>query len=296
MEPVQKLNSPKVDPNPLRKPEWLRVKPFGGQNYHHVNGILKSLNLNTVCHEASCPNRGECFNRGTAVFLLLGPNCTRNCRFCDVTNAPVSPLDPTEPARVAEAVQQLKLRYVVITSVTRDDLSDGGAEHFAATVRAIRQSAKVCSIELLIPDFRGSREALATVMHEHPEILNHNLETVPRLYPTVRPAANYTRSLNLLKEAHELHGAMTKSGLMVGLGETAGELRQVFADLASNHVSILTMGQYLAPSRDHLAVVRYVTPLEFQEFELDARKAGIPTVFSGPLVRSSYMADTIAPQ
>ncbi len=289
------MNSPKVDPNPLRKPDWLRVKPFSGPNYHHVNGILKSLNLNSVCHEASCPNRGECFNRGTAVFLLLGPSCTRNCRFCDITNAPVNTPDPTEPARVAEAVQRLRLRYVVITSVTRDDLSDGGAEQFAATVRAIRHLTKDCSIELLIPDFRGSSSSLATVMNERPEILNHNLETVPRLYPSVRPAADYTRSLELLRDAHEIHNATTKSGLMVGLGETAGEMKRVFTDLANNHVSILTIGQYLAPSRNHLPVVRYVTPPEFQELENHAHDAGIPTVFSGPLVRSSYMADTLTP-
>ncbi|MEW6050825.1 MAG: lipoyl synthase [Candidatus Zixiibacteriota bacterium] len=288
------MNSGKVTTTPARKPSWLTVKPFGGEEYRRVTALLGNLGLHTVCQEANCPNRGECFNRGTAVFLLMGPTCTRNCRFCDVRPGMPKPLDPNEPARVAAAASALALRHVVITSVTRDDLADGGAAHFASTVREVRSKLPACTIEVLTPDFRGSDTALATVMQSSPDIFNHNIETVPRLYASIRPAANYHQSLELLHRARHSHNACTKSGLMVGLGETAEELKQVFKELADTGVSILTIGQYLAPSREHYPIARYYHPDEFVQLETWARESGIGTVVSGPLVRSSYFADVIA--
>ncbi len=283
-----------VPPPHHRKPDWLRVKPFAGEQYARVAALVKDLGLQTVCQEANCPNRGECFNRGTAVFLIMGPRCTRGCTFCDVPSGRPAPLDPAEPRRVAEAAARLNLRHVVVTSVTRDDLPDGGAAHFAATVDALRDRLPKATIEILTPDFAGDIEALTICLASRPDIFNHNLETVPRLYPEVRPGADYGRSLHLLREAGMRKTCVTKSGLMVGLGETMDELKRVFEDLASCSVSILTIGQYLAPSNNHHPVVRYLHPDEFNELEIEARTSGIHTVFSGPLVRSSYMADVIA--
>lgn len=291
---VQDLNSPQPKPNRQRKPPWLTVRPFAGESYRQVSGLLAGLGLHTVCQEANCPNRGECFNRGTAVFLLMGPTCTRNCRFCDVRPGKPGVLDASEPERVAQAAERLQLRHVVITSVTRDDLPDGGAAHFAETIRQVRRQLPTSTIEVLTPDFQGSSDALATVMAAAPTIFNHNVETVPRLYPEIRPAARYARSLDVLRNAKHVHHACTKSGLMVGLGETADELKQVFGDLADTGVSILTIGQYLAPSREHFPIIRYYEPREFAELEGWARASGIGTVVSGPLVRSSYLADVVA--
>jgi len=276
-----------------RKPDWLKVRAFVGNNFNDVSALLKDLGLNTVCQEANCPNRGECFNRRTATFLIMGHVCCRNCRFCNISTGRPEPLDSEEPERIAQAAEKLDLRHVVITSVTRDDLPDGGASHFAETVRRIRRRLPECKIELLTPDFKDVPDALDIVMAAGPDIFNHNLETVPRLYPRVRPGADYNRSLKLLKRAYEEFQAVTKSGLMVGVGETREELRQVFADLAGHHVSILTIGQYLAPSSKHLPVTRYVPPDEFKEYADEAKKAGLKKVFSAPLVRSSYMADVV---
>jgi lipoic acid synthetase len=261
-----------------------------------VSGLLNDLHLNTVCQEANCPNRGECFNRGTAVFLLMGPVCTRNCGFCNVQTGKPKPLDPQEPNRVAEASRRMSLRHVVITSVTRDDLVDGGAAHFAETVLAVRSALPKATIEILTPDFRGSEDSLRIVMSARPDVFNHNVETVPRLYPRVRPSADYTRSLTLLKSASAYDRTLIKSGLMVGLGETSAELEQVFRDLAESHVSLLTIGQYLSPSSTHLPIARFVPPEEFDEYRLMGERAGIASVFAGPLVRSSYLADRFIPE
>ncbi len=275
----------------VRKPAWLKVTGFSGRTYEEVSGLLRRYGLNTVCHAANCPNRGECFNRGTATFLIMGPNCTRNCRFCDVTPGRPAVLDPTEPNRVAEVSRQLKLRHVVVTSVTRDDLPDGGAAHFAATVGEIRRALPEATVEILTPDFRNAPQAIDIVIASRPDIFNHNVETVPRLYREIRPGADYHRSLDLLHEIHRRSSIVTKSGLMVGLGEEEDELTAVFADLASIGVSILTIGQYLAPSKEHYPVVRYLHPDEFSRLKQLAHQSGIPTVASAPLVRSSYRAD-----
>ncbi|PWB69057.1 lipoyl synthase [candidate division GN15 bacterium] len=292
----------KIDPRPVppdrspnalsrRKPPWLKVKSFGGTEFNRVSGLLNDLRLNTVCQEANCPNRGECFTRGTAVFLLMGPSCTRNCSFCNVHSGRPSPIDSEEPRRVAEACRRMNLRHVVITSVTRDDLVDGGAAHFAETVLAVRAALSKATIEVLTPDFRGSTESLRVVMAAKPDVFNHNVETVPRLYQQVRPGADYRRSLELLRSASAFDRVLIKSGLMVGLGETVAELKQVFRDLAESRVSLLTIGQYLAPSSAHFPIARYVLPEEFEEYRDLAQAAGIGSVFSGPLVRSSYLAD-----
>jgi len=285
------LNGESKHKNVLRKPDWLRVPIFGGQQYEHVNRILKDLELNTVCREAKCPNRGECFNRGTATFLILGSTCTRNCRFCDIKHGKPSAPDSTEPVRVAEAARRLNLKHVVVTSVTRDDLDDGGAHLFASTVREIRKVIPEAGVEILTPDFRGSTVAPWTIIECRPDIFNHNVETVPRLYSEVRPAADYNRSLNLLRFIYDKSDIITKSGLMLGLGETQEELVTVFNDLVTAGVSILTLGQYLAPSRNHISVKRYVSPKEFSDLKQLAIEAGIPNVVSGPLVRSSYRAE-----
>ncbi|MEA2030709.1 MAG: lipoyl synthase [candidate division Zixibacteria bacterium] len=277
--------------NMLRKPDWLRVPVFGGHQFAHVSHILEELRLNTVCLEAKCPNRGECFNRGTATFLILGSICTRNCRFCNIKTGKPSAPDPTEPARVAEAVRQLKLKYVVVTSVTRDDLDDDGANHFADTVSEIRKAVPEAGVEILTPDFRGSTEAPQIIMKCRPDIFNHNVETVPRLYAEIRPAADYNRSLNLLRFIRDESGIITKSGIMLGLGETREELIAVFNNLAAAGISILTLGQYLAPSLNHVSVKRYVSPQEFSDLKQIALESGIPYVLSGPLVRSSYRAE-----
>jgi len=281
---------------PQRKPEWLKVKAFVGSNYSEVSSLIHEFGLDTVCQQANCPNRGECFNRRTATFLIMGHLCTRNCRFCNITTGRPQPLDPKEPEMVARASQRLNLRHVVVTSVTRDDLPDGGAGHFAETIRQIRKFLPNCKVEVLTPDFRSASNALNIVMDARPDIFNHNLETVPRLYSLVRPGADYGRSLALLKRAREEFDAVTKSGLMVGVGENRDELRHVFEDLAANQVSMLTIGQYLSPSKKHLPVQRYVSPEEFNEYAVEANRAGIKKVFSAPLVRSSYMADVISEQ
>lgn len=277
-----------------RKPPWLRVKAFGGKAFNDMNGLLKDHGLFTVCQEANCPNRGECFTRGTATFLILGPLCTRNCRFCNVSpGKPLSP-NPDEPRLVAEAVKKMKLRHAVVTSVTRDDLADGGASQFAQTVQEIRRLQPICTIEILTPDFQGDEGALAIALASRPTIFNHNVETVPELYATVRPAAVYQRSLDVLRFAHERFQLPVKSGLMVGLGETSEQLNRTFRDLARHHVSLLTIGQYLQPTPAHLPVVAYLPPEEFDRLAEQARRAGIRQVFAGPLVRSSYLADAMA--
>jgi lipoyl synthase len=278
---------------PLRKPAWLTVKGFGGDGFNRVNALVHEMGLHTVCHEANCPNRGECYGRGTAVFLILGPHCTRNCSFCNVTSGLPNSVDSDEPKRVALAARELELRHVVITSVTRDDLADGGAAQFAATVREVRALLPKSTIEVLTPDFKGEETSLQTVLDSTPDVFNHNVETVPRLYARVRPQADYRRSLALLGRAADVSQAKIKSGLMVGLGESSEELKQVFVDLANSHVSLLTIGQYLAPSSRHLPIERYVPPEEFAMLQREAESAGIGAVFSGPLVRSSYLADSL---
>ncbi len=279
---------------PGRKPDWLRVKAFSGNRYDEVNQLLRKHHLNTVCQAANCPNRGECFNRGTATFLILGPVCTRNCRFCDVPSGIPAPVDHDEPSRVAALSAELHLKHVVITSVTRDDLPDGGAEQFAMVVRELRKAIPSVTVEVLTPDFRDKPAAADVVIDAAPDIFNHNLETVRRLYPEVRPGADYFRSLDLLRYVREHSDIVTKSGIMVGLGETVAELGELFRDLSHTGVSNLTIGQYLSPSKDHLPVNRYLHPDEFDMLRELALQAGIKNVFSAPLVRSSYKADLFA--
>lgn len=274
-----------------RKPDWLKVTAFSGRNYEHVNRLLKRYGLNTVCQAANCPNRGECFNRGTATFLVMGPKCTRNCRFCDVEPGRPAALDPEEPDRVATMAAELNLKHVVVTSVTRDDLPDGGAAHFAATVAALRRRLPAATVEILTPDFRNAPGAVDIIAASRPDVFNHNLETVPRLYPEIRPGADYRRSLTLLEEIGRRNCAVTKSGLMVGLGETEPELVAVFRDLVRVGVKMLTVGQYLSPSGNHYPVVRFLHPDEFSRLKQIALELGIPKVASAPLVRSSYKAE-----
>lgn len=271
-------------------PPWIRVRLVQGPNYKEVKGLLAGLGLHTVCQEARCPNMGECFESRTATFLILGPVCTRNCRFCAIEGGQPGLVDPQEPERVAEAVRTLGLRFAVITSVTRDDLPDGGASLFAETIRAIRRANAGCGIEVLVPDFQGSAEALDAVLEAGPDILNHNVETVPRLYPLVRPQAHYGRSLELIRRAKESGGCLTKSGLMLGVGETWDEVVQVMAGLRQAGCDLLTIGQYLRPSQQHLPIVRYYTPEEFDRLANMGRQLGYRHVESGPLVRSSYHA------
>ncbi len=274
-----------------RKPPWLKVTAFSGSGYERVSHLLADRSLHTVCQAANCPNRGECFNRGTATFLILGPQCTRNCRFCNIQTGRPAPLDPDEPVRIAQVAAQLKLRHVVVTSVTRDDLADGGAGHFASTVTELRKRLPEASIELLTPDFRNCPEAPGIIIRANPEVFNHNVETVPRLYPTVRPGADYRRSLGLLGYMADNSKMVIKSGLMVGVGETMEELEAVFVDLAASGVRVLTIGQYLAPSKKHHPIDRYVPPEEFDRLAEAARATGIGKVFAAPLVRSSYRAE-----
>lgn len=273
------------------KPPWLKIRLRAGPTYHGVLRHLQQGRLHTVCQEAHCPNMGECFSKGTATFLILGDRCTRNCGFCAVGQGPEGSPDPGEPQRVAEAALAMGLTYVVITSVTRDDLADGGAGHFAETIREVRKRLPGARVEVLIPDFRGSTEALETVLDARPDVLNHNLETVPRLYPRARPGAEYRRSLDLLSTARSLAPwVITKSGLMLGLGEAGHEVRAVLSDLISAGCVVLTMGQYLQPSRDHLPVERFLPPGEFEAWRGIALNVGFREVASGPLVRSSYHA------
>jgi lipoic acid synthetase len=274
-----------------RKPKWLRIDLNKGRSLDYVKDILERFSLNTVCEEANCPNRMECFSKKTATFMILGSQCTRNCRFCNVTHAQAQPLDPEEPKNVAAAALELGLKHVVITSVTRDDLPDGGAKHFALTIKAIKVRKSDIVIEVLIPDFRGSYEALETVVKAKPEILNHNVETVPRLYPEVRPSALYERSLELLKRVKSIDSSvLTKSGIMVGLGEKEEEVLDVLKDLRSVGCDFLTVGQYLAPSTEHYPVVEYVAPEVFDMYKQKALEMGFSFVASAPLVRSSYNA------
>lgn len=276
------------------KPQWLKAKANAGKENQAVMELLRGLRLHTVCEEADCPNCGECFGRRTATFMILGRQCTRNCRFCSVTKGTPSPVDDREPENIAEAVQKLNLRHVVITSVTRDDLPDGGAGHFAAVIKAIRHTIKENTpvIEVLTPDFQGNIDALQTVVNAQPDILNHNIETVPRLYPAVRPMAQYERSLKFLQNVKRLNEKMiTKSGIMVGLGETQDEVGQVLSDLRKNECDLLTIGQYLAPTKEHYPVYEYITPELFLQYEKTGRELGFAHVASGPLVRSSYLAD-----
>lgn len=280
-----------LPPRGGEKPAWLKVPLPGGPEYLRLQQLLGRERLHTVCVEARCPNRAECWGQGTATLMLLGDTCTRACGFCAVATGRPQGLDLEEPERVARAVQALGLSHVVLTSVTRDDLADGGASIFAESTRRIRDLCPGCSIELLIPDLLGRWEALGTVMAARPEVLNHNLETVPRLYGRVRPRAIYGRSLELLQRAKELQGgAATKSGLMVGLGETRAEVREAFRDLRAAEVDLLTVGQYLRPTGWHLPVDRYYAPEEFVELKADALSLGFRHVEAGPLVRSSYHA------
>ncbi|KNF07538.1 lipoyl synthase LipA [Gottschalkia purinilytica] len=278
-------------PTIKRKPEWLRIKKREGQNMGYVNDLLKKFSLNTVCEAANCPNRVECYSKKTATFMILGKECSRNCRFCNVTHKKLEPLDPKEPENVAKATVDLGLKHVVITSVTRDDLPDGGASHFAETIKAIRRIKKDIIIEVLIPDLLGDIDALKIVVDAKPEILNHNIETVPRLYPDVRPMAIYQRSLDVLKNVKVLDPTvLTKSGIMVGLGEKEDEVIEVFKDLRQVDCDFLTVGQYLQPSEKHYQLKEYVTPETFEMYKEEATKLGFKFVASSPLVRSSYKA------
>lgn len=276
------------------KPDWLRVPANSGENNRSVMQLMQSLDLHTVCEEASCPNCGECFGRRTAAFMILGRECTRNCTFCCVSNGTPVPPDPMEPSHLADAVDQLDLRYVVITSVTRDDLQDGGAGHFASVITAIKEklSERSPRIEVLIPDFQGDESALRTIISAQPDVINHNIETVLRLYPEVRPQADYMRSLDLLRLVKAIDPTrLTKSGIMLGLGETNEEVLEVFADLRRHGCDFLTIGQYLAPSPKHHAVIEYITPEQFDWYREQAYLAGFLYVAAGPLVRSSYHAE-----
>jgi lipoic acid synthetase len=274
------------------RPSWLRAPAPVGQNYRELKELISDLKLHTVCESAACPNVGECWNHRTATFMILGNVCTRRCGFCAVQKGGPLPVDYDEPRRVAEAAATMGLRYVVVTSVNRDDRKDGGAELFALTIEALRERIPGCKVEVLVPDFQGSEAAMRTVMDARPDVLNHNTETVPRLYRQVRLGARYERSLTMLRYAKELSPSTpVKSGLMLGLGEIRDEVVQVMHDLAAHRVDILTLGQYLRPSPKHLPIVRYVAPEEFAEYRRIGRELGFTHVEAGPLVRSSYHAD-----
>ncbi|OAJ69717.1 lipoyl synthase [Methylobacillus sp. MM3] len=277
----------------LNKPEWIRMKPPIGSRFREIKNILRENNLHTVCEEASCPNIGECFSSGTATFMILGDICTRRCPFCDVGHGRPLPPDNDEPENLARTIGLMQLNYVVITSVDRDDMRDGGAEHFAKCIQAIRMTSPGTLIEILVPDFRGRLEkALAALACERPDVFNHNLETVPRLYKQVRPGADYLHSLSLLKEFKSRNpGIPTKSGLMLGVGETNEEIIQVMRDMRTAGVEMLTLGQYLQPTEHHLPVARYVEPEQFRLFEGLAYELGFSQATCGPMVRSSYHAD-----
>ena len=278
---------------PLSKPRWIRAKAPNTPALARLKKILRDKNLYTVCEEAACPNIGECFGHGTATFMIMGEICTRRCPFCDVAHGKPNPLDPHEPENLAQTIQAMELKYVVITSVDRDDLRDGGAEHYAACIKATRQHSPATGIEILVPDFRGRMEvALEILSQTPPDVFNHNLETVPHLYRQARPGADYAWSLKLLQEFKARHPEVpTKSGLMLGLGETLEEVAEVMRDLRRHDCEMLTLGQYLQPSQHHLPVSRYVTPEEFQQLEELGYELGFGNVASGPMVRSSYHAD-----
>ena len=277
------------------KPEWLRVKAPQWQRVGNVKDILRDLALNTVCEEASCPNIGECFQAGTATFLIMGPACTRACPYCDIDfEKQPQALDPTEPTRLAEAVKRLQLKHVVITAVNRDDLPDGGAGQFVACIDVCRQASPQTTIEVLIPDLCGNSEALAILLAAKPEVLNHNIETVPSFYRRVRPQANYQQSLELLKQAkQQLPTVYTKSGIMAGLGETDAEMRQVMQDLRAVDCDILTIGQYLQPTQKHLGVKAFIPPQQFDQWQQYGESIGFLQVVSSPLTRSSYHAEQV---
>jgi lipoic acid synthetase len=283
------MPSPKPSPTSSRLPEWLRIKLPRDPSFARTRDLVADLGLNTVCQGARCPNICECFARSTATFLILGRSCTRGCTFCNIGLGRPEPVDPGEPARVAEAARRLGLAHAVVTSVTRDDLPDGGAVHFAATIRALREALPKATVEVLIPDFRGDAAALRLVLDAKPDVLNHNVETVPGLYPRIRPQADYQQSLTLLERAAAA-GLPAKSGLMVGFGESTEEVRQVIRDLHGHGVSIITIGQYLRPSKAHPEPSRYVHPDEFVALADHGRSLGVPHMFCAPLVRSSYHA------
>ncbi|MGB5563475.1 MAG: lipoyl synthase [Sedimenticolaceae bacterium] len=285
----------KVEPTKeiKRKPSWIRARAPGGPAITRIKQILRQRKLSSVCEEAQCPNLGECFSHGTATFMVMGDICTRRCPFCDVAHGKPQPLDADEPRQLAEAIAEMSLRYVVITSVDRDDLRDGGAAHFAACVQAVRALTPDTTVEILVPDFRGRMEvALEQFAANPPDVFNHNLETVPRLYRQARPGADYKWSLDLLRRFKGLHPSVpTKSGIMLGLGETLEEVQLVMQDLRDHDCEMLTLGQYLQPSRDHLPVDRFVTPEEFEQLRVTGEAMGFSNVASGPMVRSSYHAD-----
>ena len=276
------------------KPPWLKRRFVFNASTKEVDDLLRDLTLHTVCQEAHCPNQSECFGNHTATFMLLGDHCSRDCTFCAVTHGVLEPPDPDEPQRVAAAVARLGLEYVVLTSVTRDDLADGGGPQFAATIEAIRSVGPEVLVEVLIPDFQGSVRALATVLDARPSVLNHNIETVSRLYPEVRPQADYQRSLQLLAEANKLHpNTVTKSGFMVGLGESSEEVSGLLRDLRRVDCNLVTIGQYLRPSQDHYPVVDYIHPKIFKAYQREAESLGFQGVAAGPYVRSSYQAEKL---
>ena len=278
------------------KPPWLKKSLPRGGDYQRVRNLLSKAKLHTVCQEANCPNMFECFSKNTATFMILGSACTRNCRFCNILNRLPMPVDPDEPLRVAKTARDLKLKYIVVTSVTRDDLDDGGAAHFADTIKAIKSLLpNNTKVEVLIPDFQGNLESLKTVIHAKPDVLNHNIETTPSLYSRVRPEAKYYKSLELLQNAYSINSSTgvsmpIKSGIMVGLGETMEELEQTMKDLHDHGCSIITVGQYMQPTKSHLKVEKYYTPDEFKELEKAAQQIGFKKIASGPFVRSSYNA------
>ncbi len=279
---------------PAKKPDWIRIKlSTPNSRFHEIKEILRDNHLHTVCEEASCPNIGECFGKGTATFMIMGDLCTRRCPFCDVGHGRPLPLDADEPLHLAQTIAKLRLKYVVITSVDRDDLRDGGAQHFVDCIRQVREHSPATRIEILTPDFRGRLDrALAILRDTPPDVMNHNLETVPRLYKQARPGSDYGHSLKLLKDFKSEHPAIpTKSGLMLGLGETDDEIIEVMRDLREHQVDMLTLGQYLQPSQHHLPVARFVHPERFQWFEAQANAMGFSHAACGPLVRSSYHAD-----
>ncbi len=276
----------------VKKPAWLKLNVQGDSNTVHVKNLIRNLNLHTVCHEANCPNRMECFARRTATFMILGRNCTRNCTFCNVTRNKPDPVDPNEPENVAKAVQTLNLRHAVVTSVTRDDLQDQGANQFAEIVRQIKKYNPETTVELLIPDMSGREDLLDIILETKPDVLNHNIETIPEFYPKVRPAANFMRSIRVLGYAKS-KGFKTKSGIMVGFGEKEEQVVKAFTALREVDCDMLTVGQYLQPTKQHIKVTEYVTPEQFERYKDIALEMGFKRVNSGPLVRSSYHAEPI---
>ena len=292
-----KISRLKIKPDskrkPLKKPEWIRIRHTNSSKVNELKNTLRSQDLFTVCEEAQCPNLSECFNHGTATFMIMGQICTRRCPFCDVAHGRPNPLDINEPKHLAKTISKMSLRYVVITSVDRDDLRDGGASHFKACIDEIRQKTPSVVIEILTPDFRGRVKKALDIFHDcPPDVFNHNLETVPSLYPKVRPGSDYQQSLELLNNFKEKHPHVkTKSGLMLGVGETQKQVINVLKDLRKHKVDMLTLGQYLQPSQHHLAVEEYITPKQFEEYKTIAKELGFSQVASGPMVRSSYHAD-----